>query len=216
MSTATKLPILITMLFLLQAHAEKYDISADATDALTSNIAYTTFTIGVDPMTTNYGLRSIMLYSGDGMRLEPDAIWPDGTPVTSSARISTQEMVSAIELTLKYDLFTNARKYYSERSARTENSPPPPMNASDIRLPSTSNSSETKAPKVSLQFNTFDDYWYQYFNMDILWDYRAEKYAIEITRVLSGEGKELFENLINQMKIVQHAPPAGRREARRP
>lgn len=216
MSTATQLQILLSMLFVLHAHAEKYDISADATDALTSHIAVTTFTISVDPMTTNYGLRSIMLYSGDGMRLEPDAIWPDGSLVTSSARISTQEMVHAIEATLKYDLFSNATKYYSERSARTEDSPPPPINASDIRFPSTNNNNETKAPKIALQFNTFDDYWYQYYNMDILWDDRAQNYANDIARVLAGEGKDLFNKLINQMKTVQHAPPEGRGEAPRP
>ena len=148
--------VLSLVLYASGAIGEVPNMTGDALNTLTSQVENLTLNIGINPAKTNYGLRSITLYVSDGIRFEPDAEWPDGTPVTAHAQISREEAIRTIHIVSEANLFSSATKSYSERMPITTNTPPHPANAKEIRLPN-EDDIPTTGPSVSLQYVTFDD-----------------------------------------------------------
>ncbi len=194
--------VLSLILYASSAMCDVLEMASDALSTLTSQVENLTLNIGINPATTNYGLRSITLYVNDGIRFEPDAEWPDGTPVTAHAQISREEAIRTIRIVSEAHLFSSATKSYSERTSITTNTPPHPANAKDIRLPNEDDIPIT-GPSLSLQFVTFDEHWYSYFNITVPWFSTGEALLPQISAALSGDGKQLIDKLNSEMRSVQ-------------
>jgi hypothetical protein len=59
------------------------------------------------------GLRSVLLYTSSTLRIEPDGMWPDGSPASAAAKLTEQEMLGVIEELERSGLLKNAEHYYS-------------------------------------------------------------------------------------------------------
>jgi hypothetical protein len=194
--------VMILTLCVSSARSEGLDMTGDALRTLTTQIENLTLNIGINPATTNYGLRSITLYVNYDILFEPDAEWPDGTPVTAHAQISRDEAIRTIHIVSKANLFGSASKSYSERTPITTNTPPPSANAKDMRLPNKDEIPIT-GPSLSLQYVTFDEHWYSYYNIAAPWRTTGEALLPRISEALSGDGKQLIDTLTSEMRSVQ-------------
>ena len=206
-NAARKSLILALALPLWSVSAESFDITADATSTLTAQVENLMLTIGINPIQTNYGLRSLSLYVNESTRFEPSSIWPDGTLVTAHALISSDEAIRTVFLVSESGLFVTARKYYSDRTAMTANTPPPPSNAKDMRLSDEDPAPQFNPPNISIQYVVFDDHWYSYYNIVSPLDDKAIGLMKGISSSLSGEGRRLIEEMQKQMESVQQAGP---------
>ena len=185
------------------------DLTIDAVTTLTSRVDNLTLTIGISPITTNYGLRSVTLYVSKTLRVEPHAMWPNGKPVTAAALISATEAIHTVSIVADSGLFKRAYKFYSERTAITTNTPPPPSGARDMRY---FDSEATGSPCISIKYVVFDEYWYSYYKIAVPWDNTTRRILNNICAAISGEGHRLIESLKIQMECVP-PPPALKTQA---
>ncbi len=79
------------------------------------------FTATIDPGSGETGLRSVTLATGH--RLEPDAVWPDGTPVSRSFVLEAGQAAEVVKALALGGFFQRAKVYVSE--ARPDPGDPP-------------------------------------------------------------------------------------------
>lgn len=69
-------------------------------------------------------LRSIMLHQGNYL-LEPHACWSEGNCVSADARLTKEDVVALLKGLNQRGFFSEAKKYYAERSIGEKKSSPP-------------------------------------------------------------------------------------------
>jgi hypothetical protein len=67
-------------------------------------------------------LRSVLLYQSD-LRIEPPGLWPDGTPVSTHARLTGPTLGAVVEDLDRLGLWRDAAIYYSERVLNPKSRP---------------------------------------------------------------------------------------------
>jgi hypothetical protein len=96
----------------VSSHDERLEENLDSLQITITLNPFDTYKPGqTDP---GGGLRSLFLYHQDGVRLEPHAVWADGSPVSADSRVVRQDMLRIVRELGRLGLWGKAVPYYSE------------------------------------------------------------------------------------------------------
>jgi hypothetical protein len=90
--------------------------------AVSENLATLLLDIGIRAASDAPGLRGVTL--GVGAMLEPDALWPDGSPVTASRAITAEAASAAVEVLTAAGFFARASRYHAPATDPPDPTPP--------------------------------------------------------------------------------------------
>ena len=69
------------------------------------------------------GLRSLLLYTSDTLRIEPHAKWRDGSPASADAKLSKQNMLGVVNELKRRGILQRATLYHSAARQNPRNKP---------------------------------------------------------------------------------------------
>jgi hypothetical protein len=153
--------------------------------------------IGIQPPRPSVGpeaasLRGVVLFVGNGLR-EPEAVWPDGTPMSADVRIAPAQGEALVATLAQRGFFAMAERFYSERRASPRKRPPAD---SKPGLPPS-----TAGPNVQIQISVFDDDWYHVFARDYAFGPVTRELLAASRKELTGSAAQLLDRLIVQMPL---------------
>jgi hypothetical protein len=171
---------------------------AAAPAIVTEHIDTLDLRIGIQPHRGSAGpgspsLRSLLLAVGM-RRLEPPALWPDGTPVSADASLTPAEGSAVVAILAERGFFEAAGRFYSERRPSPDTSPPSGASAG---LPETPDD-----PNVQVRVDVHDEDWYHVFVQTLPWDARATDLVRSLRAQIGAEPVRLVDRLLDQMPAM--------------
>ncbi len=133
----------------------------------------------------------MLLYVPEGMRLEPDSTWPDGTPSTASAHIAEDAARRALAILGEQGFIERAVRFHSERRPSPESSPPAGS--------TTERPGRSPEPHIAVEVTVNDDDWYRYRLMTCSLGDEGRSITQALQTAISGEGGELLGQLAAQL-----------------
>ena len=141
----------------------------------------------------NPGLRSLVVFTSPHMRTEPDAVWPNGQPVSVHVRITKAEAEQIIDTLARDGFFEESEKYYSERVITDQRKYPPPADSTEYRA------SERNDRHCSVKLVVNDEYWYTYYEGTLDWDTQTINRIGSLEKVLNDDGAKVLRKLLETM-----------------
>lgn len=122
---------------------------------------------------------------------EPDAVGPDGRPVSAYARLTAGQASALVRALDDAEFFANADHYVSERQSPADS--PPPAGA---RL-----GSPTSPEHAHLQLEVIvaEASWYHYFARAWPWTSAARAPLLLVRARLQGRARDLVDRLLDQL-----------------
>ena len=130
----------------------------------------------------NLGLHSLVLFTSPHKRAEPDAVWPNGQPVSTHVRITKVEAEKIIDTLARDGFFEGSEKYYSERVTTDQRKHPPPADSTGYRA------SERNDRHCSVRLVVNDEYWYTYYEGTLDWNTQTVNRIGALEKVLNDDG----------------------------
>jgi hypothetical protein len=166
---------------------------------VTDRIETLKLTITAEPAAVQAGagprtLRSLELEVQPSRR-EPHARWPDGTPGSADAPITTPQAKALLRVLEQHRYFATAGRYHSERRSPPHTARPA---GSQDGLPPRS----AKA-HVRLSVTVHDDDWHRYFIRDLDWAKDSRELIEHLRDQLQGPAVQLIDQLLLQLSKTE-------------
>jgi hypothetical protein len=136
------------------------------------------------------GLRALTLGVSASLGVEADGVWPNGRPVSSSARIDRDDVRRLLRRLERDGFFKKAVKYHSVRSQTDPSKSPPPAGSKQYPPP------PRKDRHCAITLISNDERWYSYYEAE--WDWGPAMFSeLEaLRRVLKDDAAKALGGLI--------------------
>jgi len=142
-------------------------------------------------------LRGLSL-SVQHLRVEPPALWPDGTPMSDYA-VMGGEPAALVRVLARDGFFERAAKYSSVRRPDLAKDVPPPPGSSVHPPP------HATRPQVTVILGINDSVWYTSYLARYPWEAATFRLLRTLQRELGGEAADLLDRAIRQVPAGENA-----------